>query len=228
MRNEQQQQDFFKPRETQQSKEVELEEHTTTINFQEEPEYVQPSNIKKSSSQHVQQPAEYLPKLSSSNLNNVSLEAYNSPQFKAMLDQLLKPMTLQPEEINYPAEWPSSDKIRKQGFFVSLNNYNIKSFTYKIDLLAEPIYIPSPLPIVVPAPNLKVLDGYKDFPEGIYKKLNSIYVFNNIYFNIVFKELTKPIVTHYPAQHIPTISSDQAHFQNFGIRQLSKLFLCFQ
>lgn len=120
MRNESQQ-EFFKPTETHQSKEIELEEHASTINFQEETDYPSTNNYKKSFSQHAQQPfsqhaqqpAEYLPKLSSSNLNTVQLEAYNSPQFKAMLDQLLKPMTLQPEEINYPAEWPSSDKIRK-------------------------------------------------------------------------------------------------------------------
>ena len=58
-----------------------------------------------------QQPQPYLPQLSGSNLNSVSLEAYNSPQFKAMLEQLSKPISIPPEQINYPPDWPSQDKI---------------------------------------------------------------------------------------------------------------------
>ena len=68
-------------------------------------------NLKRSGSQHVQQPADYLPRLSNSNLNSVSLDAYNTPQFKTMLEQILKPMSVPAEETNYPADWPSPDKI---------------------------------------------------------------------------------------------------------------------
>lgn len=68
------------------------------------------SQLKKSSS-HVQQPQSYLPQLSNSNLNSVTLEAYNSPQFKAMLEELSRPMNVPPEQINYPPEWPSQDRI---------------------------------------------------------------------------------------------------------------------
>jgi len=63
------------------------------------------------SNQYAQQPAEYLPQLSSSNLNSVSLEAYNSPQFKLMLDQMMKPMEIPVEETILPGEWPSAEKI---------------------------------------------------------------------------------------------------------------------
>lgn len=58
-----------------------------------------------------QQPQPFLPQLSSNNLKSVTLEAYNSPQFKAMLEQLSKPISVPPEQINYPPEWPSQDKI---------------------------------------------------------------------------------------------------------------------
>ena len=69
-------------------------------------------HINRSASQHTaQQPQPYLPQLSSSNLNSVTLDAYNSPQFKAMLDQLTKPISIPPENINYPPEWPTQDKI---------------------------------------------------------------------------------------------------------------------
>ena len=55
----------------------------------------------------------YLPQLSNSQIHPVSIEDYNTPQFKAMLDQLLKPIVLPPEHVNYPADWPSQDKISK-------------------------------------------------------------------------------------------------------------------
>lgn len=72
------------------------------------------ANLNRSRSHTAQQPQPYLPQLTSSNLNAVHLDAYDSPQFKAMLDQLLKPLNLPPEQINYPADWPSQDKIRKR------------------------------------------------------------------------------------------------------------------
>lgn len=125
------------------------------------------------SNQYAQQPAEYLPQLSSSNLNTVSLEAYNTPQFKMMLEQMMKPMEIPVEQTTFPGEWPSAEKIA---------------------MLSEPIYIPAPLPIVIPAPNMMK----KNYPD----------------------EVTKPFVTSYPKM-IPSIASDQSHYQNFGIRQIN-------
>ena len=61
----------------------------------------------------VEQPNSYLPQISSSQINKVNIEDYNTPQFKAMLDQILKPIILPPEHINYPAEWPSHENISK-------------------------------------------------------------------------------------------------------------------
>jgi hypothetical protein len=55
----------------------------------------------------------YMPQFSSSNLNSVTIDAYNSPQFKAMLEQLTKPLNVPPEHVNFPPEWPSQDKISK-------------------------------------------------------------------------------------------------------------------
>jgi hypothetical protein len=71
-------------------------------------------------------PQPFLQTLSSSNLNAVQLDAYDSPQFKAMLEQLLKPLNLPPEQINYPADWPSQDKIRKLLYLqiFSMNYFN--------------------------------------------------------------------------------------------------------
>jgi hypothetical protein len=59
------------------------------------------------------QPEDYLPGLSDSNLNSVDLDAYNTPQFRALLEQLSKPINIPPEQVNYPPEWPSQDKISK-------------------------------------------------------------------------------------------------------------------
>jgi len=72
------------------------------------------------SNQYAQQPAEYLPQLSSSNLNSVSLEAYNSPQFKLMLEQMMKPMEIPAEETILPGEWPSAEKIGNILFLIYL------------------------------------------------------------------------------------------------------------
>lgn len=58
-----------------------------------------------------QQSHTYMPQFSSSNLNSVTIDAYNSPQFKAMLEQLTKPLNVPPEHVNFPPEWPSQDKI---------------------------------------------------------------------------------------------------------------------
>jgi hypothetical protein len=82
------------------------------------------ANLARSRSHTAQQPQPYLPQLSSSNLNAVQLDAYESPQFKAMLEQLLKPLNLPPEQINYPADWPSQDKIRK--FFLFIFHFESK------------------------------------------------------------------------------------------------------
>jgi hypothetical protein len=73
--------------------------------------------------QQQQQPQPYLPQLSSSNLKSVTLEAYNSPQFKAMLEQLSKPISVPPEQINYPPEWPSQDKISNTHILIYLIYY---------------------------------------------------------------------------------------------------------
>jgi hypothetical protein len=61
----------------------------------------------------AEQPDDYLPRLSNSNINSVDLDAYNTPQFKALLEQLSKPINIPPEQVNYPPEWPSQDKISK-------------------------------------------------------------------------------------------------------------------
>ncbi len=53
----------------------------------------------------------YLPHILSSHINTINIEDYNTPQFKSMLDQLLKPIILTPENLNYQADWPSQDKI---------------------------------------------------------------------------------------------------------------------
>ncbi len=58
-----------------------------------------------------QQSHTYMPQFSGSNLNSVTIDAYNSPQFKAMLEQLTKPLNVPPEHVNFPPEWPSQDKI---------------------------------------------------------------------------------------------------------------------
>ena len=60
---------------------------------------------------NLEQPNSYLPQISSSQINTISIEDYNTPQFKSMLDQLLKPIFLPPENVNYPIDWPSQDKI---------------------------------------------------------------------------------------------------------------------
>lgn len=138
----------------------------------------QNSNLRRSGSQHIQQPTDYLPKLSSSNLNSVSLDAYNNPQFKAMLAHILKPIEAPaPEEFTYPTYSPSAETIAS---------------------LCEPIYIPAPLPIVIPAPQMIIQREYKEFP----------------------KELIKPYVTQFPSS-VPSIATDQSHYQNFGIRQIN-------
>ncbi len=79
-----------------------------------------------------QQPQPFLPQLSNSNLNAVNLEAYNSPQFKALLEQLSKPINIPPQQINYPPDWPSQDKISKhilyfKYIFIYLNSNLIKT-----------------------------------------------------------------------------------------------------
>ena len=61
--------------------------------------------------QSATQSQSYLPQFSSSNLNSITIDAYNSPQFRAMLEQLTKPINVPPEQINYPPEWPSQEKI---------------------------------------------------------------------------------------------------------------------
>lgn len=114
--------------------------------------------------------------VSSSHLKSVTLESYNTPEFKAMLDHILKPVTIPIEHTNMPPDWPSPEKIAS---------------------LAQPIYIPAPLPIVIPAPNMQFEKDMKNWPE------NAI----------------KPIITHFP-KPVQSIASDQLKFQDFGIRQL--------
>jgi hypothetical protein len=52
-----------------------------------------------------------LSQITSSKINKLSIEDYNTPQFKSMLDQILKPIFLPPEHLNCPVDWPSQDKI---------------------------------------------------------------------------------------------------------------------
>jgi hypothetical protein len=49
--------------------------------------------------------------LLSSEFKQITLEAYNDPQFKAMLELLMKPFNVPVEKIEQDAEWPSQDKI---------------------------------------------------------------------------------------------------------------------
>ena len=51
------------------------------------------------------------PQFSSSNLKSISIDAYNTPEFKAMLERILKPITIPIEQTNMPADWPSAEKI---------------------------------------------------------------------------------------------------------------------
>lgn len=51
--------------------------------------------------------------VSSSHLKSVTLESYNTPEFKAMLDHILKPVTIPIEHTNMPPDWPSPEKIGK-------------------------------------------------------------------------------------------------------------------
>lgn len=70
------------------------------------------NKLKKSLSGQQQQ-ATASTKFSNSNLKSITIDAYNSPQFREMLEQLTKPLTIAPEQVNYPPEWPSQDKISK-------------------------------------------------------------------------------------------------------------------
>ena len=63
------------------------------------------------------------PRISNSNLNSITIDAYNSPQFREMLEQLTKPLTIPPETINYPPEWPSQDKISNFLNKIQTQNY---------------------------------------------------------------------------------------------------------
>lgn len=117
------------------------------------------NKLKKSFSGQQQQ-ATASTKLSSSNLKSITIDAYNSPQFREMLEQLTKPLTIAPEQVNYPPEWPSQDKIS-----TSQKIWNLKlifDLFIILDLLAEPIYIPAPNPIVIPAPNILHLQNYNE------------------------------------------------------------------
>ena len=71
------------------------------------------SNAEKTTSktESVQQPKDYLPSLTSENINSITIDAYNSPEFKAMLEQLTKPINVPPELVECPPEWPCQDKI---------------------------------------------------------------------------------------------------------------------
>lgn len=48
---------------------------------------------------------------SSSHLKSVTIDAYNDPQFKAMLDQITKPLNVPIENIELQGTWPSADQI---------------------------------------------------------------------------------------------------------------------
>lgn len=54
-----------------------------------------------------------LSQITSSKINKLRIEDYNTPQFKSMLDQILKPIFLPPEHLNCSTDWPSQDKIGK-------------------------------------------------------------------------------------------------------------------
>ena len=189
--------------------------------------------LHRSTSQHVQQPQPYLPQLSSSNLNAVTLDAYNSPQFKAMLDQLTKPINIPPENINYPPEWPSADKISKSKAGITCTQVHTDQWSLQFnfrfsDLLCEPIYIPAPQPIVIPAPNIITIQNQQfdnsmtRLPEGKssqYSQLLWWFEIDSIRSNSLNKASIKPTVSYYP-----TINQQggQSQMKDFGIRQLSK------
>ncbi len=111
--------------ESQAHSQVESEQAEYRAEYERHYDQIQ-ANLARSRSHTAQQPQPFLPPLSSSNLNAVQLDAYDSPQFKAMLEQLLKPLNLPPEQINYPADWPSQDKIRKLLYLqiFSMNYFN--------------------------------------------------------------------------------------------------------
>ena len=63
----------------------------------------------------------YLP---NSDLKSVTIDSYNSPEFKAMLERILKPVTIPIEHTNMPPDWPTPEKIGKYFLLV-------KSLLYK-------------------------------------------------------------------------------------------------
>jgi hypothetical protein len=51
--------------------------------------------------------------LNASNLKSVTIDAYNDPQFKALLDQISKPLNAPVENVDLPAQWPSLGSLGK-------------------------------------------------------------------------------------------------------------------
>ena len=46
-------------------------------------------------------------------LKSVTIDAYNDPNFKALLDQISKPLNIPAEKIELPAQWPSDGSLGK-------------------------------------------------------------------------------------------------------------------
>jgi hypothetical protein len=46
-------------------------------------------------------------------LKSVTIDAYNDPNFKALLDQISKPLNVPAEKIELPAQWPSDGSLGK-------------------------------------------------------------------------------------------------------------------
>jgi len=75
-------------------------------------------------------------------LKSVTIDAYNDPNFKALLDQISKPLNVPAEKIELPAQWPSDGSLEH---------------------LADPIIIPAPEPIVISAPDLiRITENYQN------------------------------------------------------------------
>ena len=51
---------------------------------------------------------------SSAHLKSVTIDAYNDPNFKALLDQITKPLNVPAENVELPAQWPSDGSLGKK------------------------------------------------------------------------------------------------------------------
>ena len=52
--------------------------------------------------------------INAAHLKSVTIDAYNDPNFKALLDQISKPLNVPAEKIELPAQWPSDGSLGKK------------------------------------------------------------------------------------------------------------------